>query len=145
MSQIRLPSVVTELPLCGGESVPHILADVLRTEPDCSRLPKRLHPRVKALIERSLVKNPRHPLHAVADVRIEIEGVLRDPAGVTPASATGGAPSASPLWKKALPWAAAPLFLAVGWFLQPTPPLDQAVSQFEYLIRNRSRDPRPHG
>jgi serine/threonine protein kinase len=33
--------------LFSGESVPHVLADVLKSEPDWSRLPKNLHPRLK--------------------------------------------------------------------------------------------------
>jgi serine/threonine-protein kinase len=69
-------------PLFGGESVPHILADVLRSEPDWSRLPKNLHPRLKLLLERCLEKNARNRYHSIADVRVDIEKVLSDPLGV---------------------------------------------------------------
>jgi serine/threonine-protein kinase len=70
-------------PLFGGESVPHILADVLRSEPDWSRLPKDLHPRLKLLLERCLEKNARNRYHSIADVRVDIEKVLSDPSGLT--------------------------------------------------------------
>src|SRR5499427_6759819 len=66
-------------PLFGGESVPHILADVLRSEPDWSRLPKNLHPRLKLLLERCLEKNARNRYHSIADVGVDIEKVLSDP------------------------------------------------------------------
>jgi serine/threonine-protein kinase len=71
--------MLTGLPLFRGESVPHILADVLKTEPDWSRLPKNLHPRARNLLERCLTKRPRSRLHSMADARIEIEAVLADP------------------------------------------------------------------
>jgi serine/threonine-protein kinase len=70
-------------PMFSGESVPHILADVLRTEPDWNRLPKDLHPRLKLLLERCLAKKPRNRLHSIADARVEIEAVLSDPQGIT--------------------------------------------------------------
>jgi serine/threonine-protein kinase len=70
-------------PLFGGESVPHILADVLRSEPDWTRLPKDLHPRLRLLLERCLEKNARNRYHSIADVRVDIEKVLSDPLGLT--------------------------------------------------------------
>jgi Tol biopolymer transport system component len=70
-------------PLFGGESVPHILADVLRSEPDWSRLPKNLHPRLRLLLERCLEKNARNRYHSIADVRVDIEKVLSDPLGLS--------------------------------------------------------------
>jgi serine/threonine protein kinase len=85
---VVLYEMLTGLPLFRGESVPHILADVLRTEPDWDRLPKRLHPRIRLLLEHCLRKKPRSRYHSIADVRIDIEEILGDPRGVTAASAT---------------------------------------------------------
>jgi serine/threonine-protein kinase len=81
---VVLYEMLTGLPLFRGESVPHILADVLKTEPDWTRLPKNLHPRIRQLLERCLTKRPRSRLHSIADARIEVEAVLGAPEGVTP-------------------------------------------------------------
>src|SRR5262245_32220639 len=51
---VVLFELLTGKPLFSGESVPHVLADVLRTPPDWSRLPKNLHPRIRHLLERCL-------------------------------------------------------------------------------------------
>ena len=75
---VVLYEMLSGLPLFSGESVPHILADVLKTEPDWNRLPENLHPRVRLLLERCLAKKPRNRLHAIADARIEIESALRE-------------------------------------------------------------------
>ena len=80
---VVLFEMLTGLPLFSGESVPHILADVLRTEPDWNRLPENLHPRIRVLLAHCLRKKPRNRYHSIADVRIEIEDILADPDGVT--------------------------------------------------------------
>ena len=56
---VVLYEMLTGLPLFSGESVPHVLAAVLQTEPDWNRLPKNLHPRLKLLLERCLRKRIR--------------------------------------------------------------------------------------
>jgi serine/threonine-protein kinase len=48
---VVLYEMLTGLPLFTGESVSHLLADVLRSEPDWSRLPNNLHPRLRLLLE----------------------------------------------------------------------------------------------
>ena len=90
---VVLYEMLTGLPLFRGESVPHILADVLKTEPDWSRLPKNLHPRIRQLLERCLTKRPRSRLHSIADARIEIEDVLADPDNL---QGYGTGPAAAP-------------------------------------------------
>jgi Tol biopolymer transport system component len=103
--------------------VPHILADVLKTEPDWTRLPKNLHPRVRHLLERCLTKKPRSRWHSIADARIEIEAALSDPRGVTPEPSAGAAERKS---SSALRLAAAALVVAAiagaaGWLFRPVP------------------------
>src|SRR5215510_15163899 len=80
---VVLFEMLTGKPLFSGESVPHVLADVLRTPPEWNRLPKNLHPRIRQLLERCLEKNARNRYHSIADVRVDIEKVLSDPLGVT--------------------------------------------------------------
>jgi serine/threonine protein kinase/Tol biopolymer transport system component len=128
---VVLYEMLTGIPPFAGESVPHILADVLRTEPDWSRLPRNLHPRLKLSLERCLKKKVRDRYHSIADARADIEDVLRDPEGAMPAVA--GRPPAT---RRLLPLAAACLVGAViaglaVWTLgrrAPTPAESQRVS-----------------
>ena len=89
---VVLYEMLSGLPLFSGESVPHILAEVLKTEPDWGRLPKKLHPRLRLLLERCLEKKPRNRYHAIADARVDIEKVLSDPDGVMAAVASSSRP-----------------------------------------------------
>jgi Tol biopolymer transport system component len=120
---VVLYEMLTGLPLFSGESVPHILADVLRAEPEWGRLPTPLHPRLKLLLERCLAKKPRDRLHSIADARIELEAVLGDPAGARSATPAG---PAAPKSSSTLRIVAAALILAIlagaaGWFARPVP------------------------
>jgi serine/threonine protein kinase len=121
---VVLYEMLTGLPLFSGESVPHILAAVLQTQPDWQRLPKNLHPRLTLLLERCLEKKVRNRYHAMADVRVDIERILSDPQGTTGPAAI--VEPLRPLWKRALPITAAVLSAAaVGtlvWFLRSGSP-----------------------
>jgi Tol biopolymer transport system component len=103
---VVLYEMLTGLPLFSGESVPHVLADVLKTEPDWKRLPKNLHPRLRQALERCLEKKVRNRYHSIADVRIDIEKALSDPKGSTIVAS-----EARPLWRRAAPAAAAALLV----------------------------------
>jgi eukaryotic-like serine/threonine-protein kinase len=119
---VVLYEMLTGLPLFTGESVPHILADVLRAEPDWQRLPKNLHPRLKLLLERCLAKKPHKRLHSIADARLEIEAMLDAPEGPTPASPpSAGRPEAH--WPRLVGAVAVAAAIAgvAGWFLRPVP------------------------
>jgi Tol biopolymer transport system component len=123
---VLLYEMLTGMPVFSGESVPHILAGVLRMDPDWSRLPKHLHPRLKRLLDRCLKKKVRDRYHSMADVRVEIEDILRDPD-----EGAASAPPARPLWRRALP-AAATLVLGVSlasaYFLSQRPPAAPAAA-----------------
>jgi serine/threonine-protein kinase len=67
----------------GGRTISDILAAVLKSEPDWSRLPADLHPRVRYLLERCLRKEARERPARVAEVRAEIEKALADRDGVS--------------------------------------------------------------
>jgi len=56
----------------GGESIPDTLAGVLEREPDWSALPGATPAHVRALLERSLVKDPRLRLRDVGEARIAL-------------------------------------------------------------------------
>jgi len=119
---VVLYEMLTGMPLFSGESVPHVLADVLRTEPDWNRLPQNLHPRILQMLGRCLAKRVRNRYHSMADVRVDIEEVLADPRGtlIVPAEAR---PASARVW----PLAAAVVVTAAvaglaAWTLKPTRP-----------------------
>jgi len=91
-----------------GRTVSDILASVLKSEPDWSRLPGDLHPRVRNLLERCLRKEVRARCPRIAEARAEIEKALGDPEGVSIGhAAAGGAPLRSrALWAGAIVLAA---------------------------------------
>jgi serine/threonine protein kinase/Tol biopolymer transport system component len=109
-----------------GETVSHVLASVLKDEPDFEALPDDLPRPVEALLRRCLRKKPKKRLQAIGDARIALEEYLEDPEAVerpaTPITAEEAPPL--PLWRRALPWAAAVAFglaLAVSLGLRPQP------------------------
>ena len=55
-----------------GDTVSDILASVLTDEPDWSRLPATTPPRVVALLQRCLTKDPRDRQRDIGDVRFEL-------------------------------------------------------------------------
>jgi eukaryotic-like serine/threonine-protein kinase len=107
-----------------GEEVSDVLASVLKTEPDFSILPTKLHPRVHETLRRCLQKNPKLRWQAMGDVRIEIEAVLASPQGATVVEEQGTV-SNKPFWRRALPIGAAVVLSAaissvVVWNFKPT-------------------------
>jgi Tol biopolymer transport system component len=62
-----------------GEDVTEILAAVMKTEPDWSRLPVATPPPIRVLLRRCLRKDGRQRLKNATDVRIEIEEARTEP------------------------------------------------------------------
>jgi eukaryotic-like serine/threonine-protein kinase len=62
-----------------GETVAEVLAAVLKSEPDWSRLPGDTPAAVRQLLRRCLQKDPKRRLQYSADLRIEIEEALAQP------------------------------------------------------------------
>jgi serine/threonine protein kinase/Tol biopolymer transport system component len=59
-----------------GETLPDIMAAVIHTDPDWSRLPGSTSQAVRLLLRRCLRKDPRQRLQAIGDARVAIEEVL---------------------------------------------------------------------
>ncbi|HXW08576.1 MAG TPA: protein kinase [Vicinamibacterales bacterium] len=78
-----------------GETTSEILARVMEREPDWSRIPESTPPAVVRLLERALVKDPKHRLQSIGDARLEIEEALARPSG-GPAARTLAAPATRP-------------------------------------------------
>jgi Tol biopolymer transport system component len=65
--------------LFDGETVSHVLAGVLKEEPDFALLPPGVPLRILNLLRRCLRKKPRERLQAIGDARIVLDEVLADP------------------------------------------------------------------
>jgi eukaryotic-like serine/threonine-protein kinase len=134
---VVLFEMLTGWPLFSGESVPDILAGVLRTQPDWNRLPKALDPRVRVLLERCLEKRVRNRYHGIADARVDVEKVLADPVGILAGSAATGASAA----RSKRFWLAAGVtgVLLAGtatWVLKPAPVVaPEPVVRFDFALR----------
>jgi serine/threonine-protein kinase len=134
---VVLFEMLTGLPLFRGESVPHILAAVLQSEPEWTRLPKNLHPRLKLLLERCLEKKARNRYHSMADVRVDVEKVLSDPQGAFAPETHAAVPARSMAARAGVSagLVAAGVAVAgiVGWSLWPEPP-PAPVNRWSYAV-----------
>ncbi len=113
----------------GGETTTHVLAAVLKDEPDWTMLPATTPATIRRLLRRCLEKDRKRRLADAADARLEVEDALT---GSTSAAGIGVPldPALRPAWFRALPWAllaAATVALAIvsalwrgGDHLQPT-------------------------
>jgi Tol biopolymer transport system component len=92
-----------------GEDITEILAAVVKSEPDWSRLPEATPATIRQLLRRCLQKDKTLRLQAAGDIRIEIAEALSAPpaaAAVAPAPATKG-------WRERLAWPAVAGVLAL--------------------------------
>ncbi len=67
-----------------GGTVSDVLAGVLAKEPQWNTLPLNLHPRIRLLLERCVVKDSTDRYRDIGDARVDIREVLADPSGVLP-------------------------------------------------------------
>jgi serine/threonine protein kinase/Tol biopolymer transport system component len=124
-----------------GDTAPDVLASVLVREPELDLLPPNLNPRMSELLRRCLEKNPKKRWQAVGDLRVEIEAIAAAPR-VAPATVQVAAQS-EPLWKRAVPIAAAALVVgalssvATLYFKPSTPAL--AITRFAITLGEREQ------
>jgi serine/threonine-protein kinase len=79
-----------------GETVPHVLASVLKSDPDVTALPADTPAAIRKLLQRCLEKDRKRRLDSAAVARVEIEDALASP-GTGPAAA-GNEPSRRVAW-----------------------------------------------
>ena len=76
---VVLFEMLTGQRLFGGETVSDVLAAVLTREPEWGLLPTAGPDALRHLLTRCLAKDPKQRFHSVADVRLELEEMLRNP------------------------------------------------------------------
>ena len=102
-----LYEILTGERLFAGDSVPETLGLIFSRQPDLATLPATAPARVRTLIVRCLVKDPRQRLRDIGDARLDLEDAR-------PVAATPAAPARS--FGRALPWGiAAAAVLLAGW------------------------------
>jgi serine/threonine-protein kinase len=117
-----------------GRTVSDTLAAVLMREPEWTRLPPNLHPRIRLLLERCLEKEAKNRYGVISDARVDIQKALADPGGVFGQPITTLEPRTK--LRTILPWVAAAIVLAAViagvavWKLKPSEP--RQVMRFEY-------------
>ena len=89
-----------------GEDISDTLANVLKTEPEWSRLPAAVSPRVRLALRACLQKDPKQRLADVQDVRLALEGAFETAAPRTAAPA--------PPWRRVALVGAAALVMGVA-------------------------------
>jgi Tol biopolymer transport system component len=61
-----------------GASATDIIASIIKTEPDWTRLPSRASSRTRSFLRHCLQKDPKRRLHEIADARFEIDEILAE-------------------------------------------------------------------
>ena len=108
--------------LCGtrafsGELASDVMASVLKSEPDYTALPPTTPPRLAALIQRCLQKDPKKRWRDAGDIRVELELVSSSPAGTEPGARRAPGPTRERLlWSSAVLLAVLATWSAVAMF-----------------------------
>lgn len=93
-----------------GETVSHVLAAVLKDEPDWPSLPPDTPASIRKLLRRCLEKDRKRRLDSAADARLEIEDALSAAPGDVPTPPAGRVGTL----RGALPWAVTAVALSVA-------------------------------
>ena len=75
--------MLTGSPTWSGQTMTDVIAAAVTKEPDFSKLPVSLHPRIREVVARCLQKSAVQRFRDIGDVRIELGRVTSDPAGVS--------------------------------------------------------------
>ncbi len=134
-----------------GESVSDTVAEVLKTEPDWSRLPPDVPPRVERMLRRCLEKDPMQRLRDIGEARVLLEKPHgAEPAATEPSTSPGipistyveagpgpgtgpGAAAAGSSVGRLLPWAIAALSVAALVWVWTSRP-EAAAPTYEVAI-----------
>ena len=107
-----------------GETITETIAAVLKCEPDWELLPETAPQMLRALLRRSLEKEPPSRLQHMTDARIFIEEARTEASVLSPIGVTS-APQPAP-WKIVLPWSLAAVIALIAvitvWILTAPAP-----------------------
>jgi Tol biopolymer transport system component len=130
---VVLWEMLTGNKLFEGETVSHVLAAVLKDEPDLEKLPNHVAPRLRELVGRCLRKQPTRRLQAIGDARVLLEDYSADPEAQTADShTTAHVEPTRPPWRWVVPALVglAAAIVAAGWLAGRSEPLEARVVRF---------------
>ena len=122
--------MLTGRPVFTGETLSHVLASVLKSDPDWTALPATVPPRVVTVLRRCLQKDRKQRVRDIGDVSLALDGTFETAA---PQTMPGAASSAK---RERLAWMAAVAVAAVAIvalaipavrYLRATPPPETRV------------------
>jgi serine/threonine protein kinase len=129
---VVLAEMLTGRPQFDGKTASHVLAAVLKEEPNWERFPSTTPSRILDLIQHCLRKEPSQRLQAIGDARILLQDYLDDPSAFDTAAASE-APPAPATWQRILPWA---LFgMALAAFLVILFRSEEATNSSDRVLR----------
>ena len=105
---VILLEMLTGRQVFGGETISHVLASVLKDDPDLSKLHASTPLPIRRLLRRCLEKDRRRRLDSAAVARIEIDDAQRSP-GDAQQHVSARKPA---IWVRSLPWALAAVLVA---------------------------------
>ena len=122
---VVLFEMLTGQRLFTGETVSHVLASVLKTDPNWALLRADTPPAIQRLLRRSLERERKRRLPDAADARLEIEEASTTPRQPDPTQLPPTSPAG---WRQGLPWVAGILLaiitgVAVWGLASPDPAL----------------------
>ena len=114
-----------------GSDVTEVLATVLKSDPEWSALPSSTPPRIRAVLERCLQKDPKLRIRDIGDVRLALDGAFEMAAPV--------APAVPPAARRRLFWPVAVVVVAIlaagaTWFLGRPSPAPASVTRFALVL-----------
>jgi eukaryotic-like serine/threonine-protein kinase len=101
---VVLYEMLTGRPLFEGETVTHLLAAVMKDEPNLEALPAATPPAVRDLIRRCLRKKPRERLQAIGDARLVLEEVANPSSAPSPSAASSPVEARRPAPRRVFLW-----------------------------------------
>jgi serine/threonine protein kinase len=118
-----LYEMLTGKPAFDGETITDKLAAVVRGEPELSQLPEKTPQRIRELVQRCLIKDPKQRLQAIGEARIALDQWLSHPEEENPATVGAAALSKKWIWILGVVASTATLLaITFGWMYRNRAP-----------------------
>ena len=135
-----LYEMLTGKPAFDGETITDKLAAVVRGEPELSQLPEKTPQRIRELVQRCLIKDPKQRLQAIGEARIALDQWLSHPDEENPATVGSAALSKKWIWiLGAVASTTTLLAITFGWmYRNRAPTAGRAVRAYIKAMPNSS-------
>jgi Tol biopolymer transport system component len=139
---VVLMEMLTGRPVFAGETISHVLASVLKSDPDWTALPADTPLEIRKLLRRCLEKDRKRRLADASDARLEIEEANAEPDSVATATAAQPGQSGKRRWLVEAGLGVALLALAIPTVLhlRETPPVAAPEMRTE-IVTPATTDP----